>query len=85
MWRGDHGYAKFYVIRNKPHTSDKRPRGEMPKCRGQRESDEVLVKALDLNEEGESDEPMLIITTARHRYSERGQFWPPSSGFLILI
>ena len=41
MWRGDYGYAKFDVIKNKPHTSDKRPRGELPSCRGKRECDEA--------------------------------------------
>ena len=72
MWRGDHSYARFDVIKNRPHTSDKRPRGAMQNCRGQKDSihflgdDEVTIRT------GCSDE---VIQEARNDMRKWPGIW----------
>ncbi len=55
MWKGLNSYARFDVVKNRPQVADKRPMGPVASCSSAAGCDDVLTRALQLNERGESD------------------------------
>ena len=62
VWKGSTSYARFDMVKNRPQTVDKRPPGPVASCSALVGCDEVLTRALQLNEQGDSDQAMMLIS-----------------------
>ena len=62
MWKGTTSYAKFDVVKNRPQAVDRRPSGPVASCSAMTGCDDVLTRALQLNEQENSDQAMMLIS-----------------------
>ncbi len=62
MWKGSVSYAKFDMVKNRPQAVDRRPPGPVASCSAADGCDDVLTRALLLNEQRNSDQAMMLIS-----------------------
>ena len=79
MWKGPTCHAKFDLVKNRPQTFEKRPPGSVASCSHVASCDDVLAKAVHFNEQGESDQELMLIPLLAKTRS--GELASSRSGF----